>query len=74
VAVQRPIPKFPRDQESNGSNGLIGGFTVTKVSKTPLGFVGDELRNNLAKDSIVYYIYKNINAGYTDPRYVSSIP
>jgi len=74
VAVKRPILKFPRGQGSNGSDGLIGGFAVTYVSRIPLGFVGDELRNKLNEDYIVYYIYTNIHIGYTGPRYVSSIP
>ena len=47
----------------NGSNGLVRGFTVIWVSRTALGFVGDELHNNLTKDSIIYYIYINIRVG-----------
>jgi len=57
VAVKRPVLIFPRGQVSTGSNGLIGGFKVTLVTRVILGFVGDELRNNLTKASVVYYIY-----------------
>ena len=35
--------------------------------------MGDELRNNLTKDPIVYYIYINILVGYTGPRYVVTL-
>ena len=45
----------------NGSNGLVRGFTVIWLSRTALGFVGDELRNNLTKDSIIDYMYINIH-------------
>jgi len=47
----------------NDSNGLVRGLTVIWVPRTALGFVGDELRNNLTKDSIIYYIYINIHVG-----------
>jgi len=66
-------PEIPTGQGSTGSNVLIGGFTVTQVTRTTLSFVGDELRNNLTKASIVYYIYINIYVGYTGPRYVTSV-
>jgi len=47
----------------NGSNGLVRGLTVIWVSRTALGFVGDELLNNLTKDFIIYYMYINVHVG-----------
>ena len=53
----------PEAYPENGSNGLVRGLTVIWVSRTALGFVGDELRNNLTTDSIICYIYINIHVG-----------
>jgi len=60
VAAKRRILKFPRGQETHSRNGLFVGFAVTYVSSTPMGIVGNELRNNLTKvllSTVYIYIY-----------------